>query len=147
MSKQADILLTSLAIQLLDAKLSLPVTLAIKGMIVTGSIISFDDYMLGICSEFESGGSLDAMVGEGIRAALEAVRNSNNEPQLSEFDQESVEGSDLSVERRECIHLKDAKIFVGNNLIPTNRGVFWRGSLDEVDGFAFGNLLGDALQI
>lgn len=38
------------------------------------------------------------------------------------------------------IHLKDAYLLAGNHLIPTTRGVLWRGKLDSVIGFNIGTL-------
>lgn len=41
----------------------------------------------------------------------------------------------------EYIHLSDAKIFSpGQAPIPTNKAIYWRGRISEVDGFFLGML-------
>ncbi|GJF01696.1 hypothetical protein [Pseudonocardia sp. D17] len=43
------------------------------------------------------------------------------------------------------IHLRDAKVLVGNQLVPTADGAYWRGKLAEVSGWWLGSLrTGDA---
>lgn len=38
------------------------------------------------------------------------------------------------------IHLKDAYLVVGDRLVPTSKGMLWRGKLDSVIGFSIGVL-------
>jgi hypothetical protein len=38
------------------------------------------------------------------------------------------------------IHLKDAHFVNGNDVIPTNHGVLWRGLLSTISGFNIGYL-------
>lgn len=38
------------------------------------------------------------------------------------------------------IHLKNAQLLDGNHLVPTTRGVLWRGKLDSVIGFNIGSI-------
>jgi hypothetical protein len=72
MNKEADSILL-LACDLLDLNASVSVTLMVKGLIVTGFIISYEDYMNGICSDFESGQGLSPVLGKFLRESFESV--------------------------------------------------------------------------
>jgi hypothetical protein len=124
MSKQADPLL-KLVCESVTMDAPIAITLMVSGVIVTGSVICFDEYINATSAGSESGNSLAPVLDESL-------------PDESLTD--ASENSQPGCEPRTYIHLKDAKFFAGNNLIPTGKGIFWRGALDEVNGFTFGSL-------
>ena len=99
-----------------DALPVLDVTLALSGMLVSGQIITIEEYFrqTGLRSLF------DLVEGE------KTVEAESNTP-------------------RNYIHLKNAKFFFGAHVaIPTGDGVLWRGRLTEVVGFHSGRLVSTA---
>jgi len=54
---------------------------------------------------------------------------------------EETDNGDESLEPVRFIHLMNARTLApGGSPIPANRGVWWRGRLDSVDGWCFGEL-------
>ena len=100
------------------------ITLSLKGLLVSGSLIGYREYFEGIASLAEKSNGNSEMVGfvaDTIRGIAEKI---------SKFD--------MPVE---YIHLKDAHFYLGGNKeIPANAGVYWRGRLSEIDGFTIGLL-------
>ena len=95
---------------------ALDVTLALAGMLVSGQIISIDEYFLQ----------------SGLQSLFDLVESEKaDEPE--------------SNTPRNYIHLKNAKFFFGNHMaIPTGDSVLWRGRLTEVVGFHSGKLVSNA---
>jgi hypothetical protein len=119
----------------MEVSFSIPITLNIKGLIVTGELIDLTDYIRGIIQEMESAtyaSEISRMYGSAYTRVFSEILTD---------DLNSTEDIDLVPPR--YIHLKNAKYFVGNRLVPTNRGVYWRGRLDQVDGFNLGNISSD----
>lgn len=95
------------------------VTLLVSGMLVSGYIVSKKKYMGH----------------HPIVTEIQRIREEHEAEMSTPDDGESE--SPLP----DCIHLRDAKCFAaGGNPIPGNTGVFWRISLDAVQGFTFGVL-------
>lgn len=88
------------------------ITLAINGMLVSGEIMSADEYM----KVYE----LSAIADQFFIPA----------------------GERKFFEPRRYIHLKNATYFLDKSGgIPSSGGVYWRGRLSEVDGFNIGSLV------
>ena len=107
--------------------LSLGVTLTIHGLLISGNIISYHKYLEGIAQGFES-----------------ATGNQEIGKILAESFWDASQ-EDLKIRREEgfgefppllYIHLSDARFMSGNGMVQ--KGVYWRGRLDEVDGFFLG---------
>jgi hypothetical protein len=97
------------------------VTLAVRGTIVTGQIISAREWL-----EETAGGTGTA---DAVLSNAEEREPSRGAPP----------GAARRVPRH--IHLREARYISDGIAIPEHRGMPWRGRLDAVDGFSFGSLL------
>ena len=117
------------------------VTLTIGGTTVSGRIASIADYYDNFADEIEPTFSFgpeitetmakqyrDAVVGPYREAAHEMrERWESDEPPRDE--------------RPHHIHLKDALILTpGHPAMPSNRRIWWRGRIGQVDGFILGKM-------
>lgn len=108
--------------------LSVGVTLTVGGSVVTGNLCSGKDYIEHIRD------SIVGSSGDDLEAFLEPYFKDR----LAIYDEQP------GVIRIAYVHLRDAKIFNGGQRsIPTNRGVFWRGRLDAIDGWCIGTITVD----
>lgn len=110
------------------------ITIWTGGAIVSGTLVGYLEYLDGVAEEFDR----TAEDPEGFGDVFRTIRDTQRE-QMSRSgkdDDDLYRGTAPSF-----IHLKDAKTYApGGEPIPTNRGVWWRGSLDAVDGWCFGEL-------
>ena len=110
-----------------EQDISLGVTLTIHGLLIAGNIISFQKYLEGIAQGFESATGnqkIGQIIAESYRNASQEYLKIRTEQGLEELP------------HRLYIHLSDAKFMCGNGTVQT--GVYWRGRLEEVDGFFLG---------
>ena len=119
------------------AELSLPITLNVSGVLISGHMVSGHKYFEGFANDLKNG--------------MYNIKEENAEKFISPFRKL---GDIYSTDKREhedepdqprslpkFIHLKDARIFHPNSQpIPANRGVWWRGRLEAIDGFILGIL-------
>ena len=108
--------------------LAFDLTLNVRGTVVTGTLIGAKEF-------FEEYGRAMGLAGlprleEDFRAVGEELQRA-----LSALP----EGAG-PVPPPHFVHLKDARMLTGPELVPTNRGVLWRGHLSSVDGFSVGVL-------
>jgi hypothetical protein len=97
------------------------VTLCVKGLVVTGRIISADAYLKQV---FDVGKTPAEDQTSDQSAIAEALEDAASKPTpLPEY-----------------IHLQNAQVYVGNAVVPTTGGTLWRGRLREVDGFSLGSV-------
>ena len=125
-NQETDLILDTL-VGMTIHRVELPVTLNVKGTIVTGIAVSLEQYLEGVAKEFESAtGSpeITSAFAQGFRNIKNMVPSQAN----------SDDGARTPLR---YIHLKNAKFVVGNNLIPSS-SVYWRGRLDQIDGFYLG---------
>ena len=140
---ERDWLLSMLVGAANEIPISFGVTLNVPGGLVSGIVVSGNEYLHGIASEMEQAGPLGESFGRVMRSI--AVSQYPMTQMRSEAGADNVaEESEIDLtdpERRVAfIHLKDARIFNTDQPIPGDRGVWWRGKLSEVAGFSFGNL-------
>jgi hypothetical protein len=107
-----------------------PITLYVRGLVLSGHMVSGHKYFAGLrgqLTEFFGGDSED--VKETVAFLTEPGDSFLDESnQFQEFPQ--------------YIHLRAAKIFTpGQKPIPSGEGAWWRGRLADVDGFHFGLLV------
>jgi hypothetical protein len=112
-----------------EQDLSLGVTLTIHGLLISGNIISYQKYLEGIAQGFESATGKQE-IGQIL---AESFRNVSQE-YLKIRKQEGLE----ELPYLQYIHLSDARFRFGNSVVPPETGVYWRGRLDEIDGFFLG---------
>lgn len=110
-----------------EQNLSLGVTLTIHGLLISGNIISYQKYLEGIAQGFESATGnqeIGQILAESFRNASQEYMEIRREEGLEELPPPLY------------IHLSDARFMSGNTIVQ--KGVYWRGRLDEVDGFFLG---------
>jgi hypothetical protein len=95
------------------------VTLSVGGLLITGTVISRQSYIDGVAT---------------VRHIMKMVKENTPPNDKEEFD-------------RHFIHLKDARfIFPNSEPLPHNQGVYWRGRLNRVDGWAMGRMMAEREQ-
>ncbi len=105
--------------------LSVGVTLTVGGSVITGNLCNGKEYIEHIRDSIVGAG------GDDLQAFLE--------PYFA--DRLAIYDDQPDVIRIAYVHLRDAVIFNGAQRgIPTNRGVFWRGRLDAIDGWCLGTI-------
>ncbi|NLI93804.1 MAG: hypothetical protein GX434_16905 [Peptococcaceae bacterium] len=116
-----DYLLRWLISRIETEKLSLNITLNIKGIVISGSIISEKEYCERLVHYLN-----DISEIKGI-----APMGRNHWAETNRQDAEPLQ--------EEYIHLKNAKIYFSSiDSAPLDEGVLWRGKLSTVDGFILG---------
>lgn len=106
-------------VKIVNAGLTLGITLTVHGNIVTGNMVSGKEYMESVVNTFKD-------INEHGEALASIYRSYS-----SIYDGEDETGP------VEFVHLKDAVIFQGT--IRHNVGL-WRGKINTVDGYSFGYL-------
>jgi hypothetical protein len=112
----------------------IPITLNVKGTIVTGILISEKAFFVELNQRLTSKqlnfGSPNSVLEKLFGEFAESIAKNNNREKA-----ENVPfGQPL------FIHLKNANFLLSSNdLIPVNDSLLWRGRLDMIDGFTFGN--------
>lgn len=133
-SSDSDLLLMSL-VELADVgSEKISITLFVQGSIVSGLLIGEKPYFEALnnaLNAFSSDGSDEDK--EAVRALLAPFQSLSTN--LPDNQQEQSQLKDI-----EFIHLKDAKFYSGDSLVPQDRGGYWRGRLSRIDGFWLGNL-------
>lgn len=114
--------------------LEVGLTLAVKGLLISGTAISWRDYYKGTAGYIRDAtrGSESEGVADSIASIFDALVEG----------QEKLEAEDPTAKDAppNFIHLKQARVFTGADPIPREQGMWWRGRLSEVDGFTVGNV-------
>ena len=108
-----------------------PITLNIGGLVISGMIISRDEYMKGLTSSIR----------EGISKWQDKPKELLESKILEPMTQHKAVGG-YTVKKTKYIHLKNSRVFnTGGKPIPARGdGFLWRGRISSVDGFSFGML-------
>ena len=122
-----DVLLTLLVTIVNQQSWEIGITLFVQGSIISGLLIGENMYFEGLSNE------IPEPFTEGFQALFTLVKSLNTNSPGNQEEQRELKNI-------EFIHLKDAKFYSGNSLVPNNRGVYWRGRLSRVDGFYLGQL-------
>lgn len=115
---------------------SIPVTLIVGGVVISGQMIGGAEYFRLFGNDFAegllAGSAVDAETTEGIAATYSRTGESIYADADDEFRPPPS-----------FIHLKNARIVHAQGMIPTNRGILWRGRIEMVGGWSLGALEGD----
>ena len=126
-----DVVLESViyTIDKVDA-LEMDITLNVKGMVITGLLVSKSAYLKGSASTFEGKGEVGDVLSDMFLNLVEFQKDALGEEhtKITDDEDKSVYG----------VHLKNAQIIDGESI--HNVG-YWRGKLSSVDGFNFGQLV------
>jgi hypothetical protein len=125
------------------ATAQLGITLTLPSGIVTGKIISPETWLRGVQGLLQPDGE-ETILGGYFAKLAEEVDEENAEWAAASEVIKSLPNEYQAPARQAraplvYVHLKDARLSAGNQLIPTN-GTFWRGRLSEVIGFNIGIL-------
>ncbi|MBD1380164.1 gas vesicle accessory protein GvpU [Metabacillus arenae] len=99
---------------------SLDITLNMKGALITGTLISAQEYFQSLSEKFVNGNDISEQISEMFNHASQNIQESEN---------------------LNYIHLKNTRIYCGDNKpTPSNSEFLWRGRLDQTDGFFIGKI-------
>ncbi|HEX2054374.1 MAG TPA: hypothetical protein VHJ78_11705 [Actinomycetota bacterium] len=132
-----DWLLTAMVDSVNRAGFSFGITLNIPGGLVSGWVVSGNEYFHGIANVLEQAG------GESFADVMRQVAVQRYPMFQAESDDDVPGGPALESDEPppvDYIHLRDARFFYGGNAIPGNQGVWWRGKISDVVGFTYGLL-------
>ena len=123
--------LLSLFVRIANAgKGSFGMTLWVGGAVVSGTLIGAAEFYDGIAEDFDQAVK-EGSIGDAFRNVSASVRDDFSK------EEDPVE----TMPPPAFIHFKNARTYSpGGRPIPENRGVWWRGRLDSVDAWCFGEL-------
>jgi len=100
------------------AKIS--ITISANGMLISGLLVGYDEY---------------------IQHFLSTLKESGVEEIVSAFSQ-GLEPSPVHGQLPHFIHIKNARFFLANGqpIDPSSTPVWWRGRIDQIDGFFLGEI-------
>lgn len=102
------------------------ITLYTHGIIVSGTLIGVGKYEKALIEQLKSTGEAGEIIAEKITKVLNDV--------LQTIGEDVMETS-----LPNFIHLKDAKIYTpGQPPLPYIDGMYWRGYIEAIDGWNFG---------
>ncbi|RHW33208.1 gas vesicle protein GvpU [Lysinibacillus yapensis] len=101
---------------------TLDITLNVKGSVITGTLISANEYFNTLSETFEEGNEIAQFLSEQLAEAGQAAQNNNSSEAY-------------------FIHMKETKVYCGDSKPTPSKGEFlWRGKLAEIDGFFLGKI-------
>lgn len=112
-----------------DLRIGVPITIFLKGIIISGNIISLDKYMDQTASNFRT-----------------SINGPNVDPETANVVTESIAKAFDKMRAiwvpsgspREMIHLENIKLIASDGKqVPINNGL-WRGPIAAIDGFIIG---------
>lgn len=113
-----------------ETGLEIGITLTVGGGVVSGTLISGKKYFEKFAKEFSA-----AWPGEGKQ---------DIESSFSKFgaiyDKSESEQDKPANPSPQYIHLADARVFHGREMLPSSVGVMWRGKINAISGFSLGSL-------
>jgi hypothetical protein len=134
-SGSVDCFLQSLVSIVNDESASIPITVSVGGLLISGDMIGGKTYFDEFARHFKGGfKNINSETASTIEEAFKRLGDVYDPTQ-----KESQGGAIISKPR--IIHLKDAQIYrSGARPAPSEKGVLWRGRLQAVDGFSLGKL-------
>jgi hypothetical protein len=134
-SGSVDCFLQSLVSIVNDESASIPITLSVGSILISGDMIGGKTYFDEFARQFKDGfKNINSETASTIEEAFKRLGDVYD-PIQKEFQ----EGAIISKPR--LIHIKDAQIYQsGASPLPSKKGVLWRGRLEAVDGFSLGKL-------
>jgi hypothetical protein len=110
--------------------IEMPITLSVKGQLVSGILVAQKRYMEEMRSLNAAGlkdsPGIGAAIDETFQVVIDAI------PEVGEGDEKLPPPIYL--------HLQDARYYAGDNPLPSTTGLWWRGKISSVDGFSIGQI-------
>jgi hypothetical protein len=129
-------------VKLADGGLEAPITLSVGGMLISGTLTSYSEYLKLV------GEHMRAITIPELRDALteafanlaESAQNALRERRRKEEMADSSGQEPEDDFRPPYIHVRDARLFLAADMgMPTQGGALWRGKIASVDGFVLGS--------
>lgn len=128
-----DCFLQSLISIVNDESASIPITLSVGGLLISGDLIGGKTYFDEFARQFKDGfRNISSETASTIEEAFKRLGDV--------YDPIHKESRGIAaVSKPHLIHLIDAQIFQSGAGLPlSEKGVLWRGRLETVDGFSLG---------
>jgi hypothetical protein len=127
-------------VRLADSEIEFAVTLSVGGLLISGTIIRFSEYLKLFGNQISaSTPELQDEVTRTFVALADKAQDAERERERKKEIWQSVGEDPEDDFTPRYIHLKDAKFFLAaDNGIPTQGGTLWRGKIVSVDGFSLG---------
>jgi len=134
-SGSVDCFLQSLVSIVNDESASIPITVSVGGLLISGDMIGGKTYFDEFARQFKDGfKNINSETASTIEEAFKRLGDV-----YDPIQKESQGGAIISKPR--ISHLKDAQIYRSDaRPAPSEKGVLWRGRLEAVDGFSLGKL-------
>ena len=135
MSRPVDCFLQSLVSIVNDESASIPITLSVGGLLISGDMIGGKTYFDEFARQFKDGfRNVSSETASTIEEAFKRLGD------VYDPIQKESQGSD-PIPKPHLVHLRDAQIYQsGASPAPSEKGVLWRGRLESVDGFSLGRV-------
>jgi hypothetical protein len=133
--RAVDGFLQSLVSIVNDESASIPITLSVGGLLVSGDLIGGKAYFNEFARQFKDGfrdisSETAATIEESFKRLGDVYDPIRKESQRN-----------APMPKPHLVHLRDAQMYPsGGSLPPSEKGVLWRGRLEAVDGFSLGRL-------
>lgn len=112
-----------------EVSIGVPITIFLKGIIISGNIISMDRYMDQSASSFRTSINRPDVDPKIANAVTESIAKAFDKMRAIFVPSESP---------REMIHLENVKLITSEGkLVPINKAL-WRGPIAAIDGFILG---------
>jgi hypothetical protein len=125
---RSDLILNVLVDYVNKFPVEIGITLFVQGSILSGLLIGEKAYFEGLSNHIKTPG----VFGKDFQQLIALLQSLGTSSSGNQEEQNQLEN--------EFIHLKNAKFYSGNCLVPSDRGTYWRGRLRRVDGFSLGQL-------
>jgi hypothetical protein len=134
-SRSVDCFLQSLISIVNDESASIPITLSVGGLLISGDMIGGKDYFNEFARQFKDGfRDISSETAATIEKAFKRLGD------VYDSIQKESQGS-APISKPHLVHLRDAQIYLsGASPAPSEKVVLWRGRLEAVDGFSLGRL-------
>jgi hypothetical protein len=134
-SRSVDSFLQSLISIVNDESASIPITLSVGGLIISGDMIGGRTYFNEFARQFKDGfKDISSETASTIEKAFKSLGD------VYDPIQKESQGS-APIPKPYLVHLRDAQIYLaGAGQSSSEKGVLWRGRLDAVDGFSLGRV-------
>lgn len=137
--KPQDWLLLNLVhiVEVADGGVTIPITLHVGGMQITGQLASGRVYFKEFVAQIRSAtGTAGAEIVETIADGIERLGTAIY-GRIGDAQKDGRAAEDEVLNRR-FVHLIDARVSSPGSPPPGGAAMIWRGKLSAVDGFAFG---------
>jgi len=135
MPRPVDCFLQSLVEIVNDESASIPITVSVGGLLISGDMIGGKTYFDEFARRFKDGfRDINSETASTIEETFKRLGD------VYDPIQKESQGS-AAMPKPYIIHLNDAQIYQsGAHLPPSEKRVLWRGRLEAVDGFSLGKL-------